>query len=89
MEAMKFLRSITIEQFKQEQNVEAIQVVKSPRTQKLFITWGGDTRGIMSKSEITRPMMSFVEVVNETTGELEKTWMLHNEPENKNVVATF
>lgn len=84
MKAMKFHRSLTVEQFKAENNASKIEVIQSPLTGKLFLTWGGDTRGAVASAGIPRnPMMSYV------SGDDGDFWLMHEAPESNNVVATF
>lgn len=84
MKKLTFHRSLTVEQFKAENNASKLEVIKSPLTGKLFLTWGGDTRGAVASAGIpSNPMMSYV------SSEEGDFWLMHEAPESNNVVATF
>ena len=84
MNQLTFHRSLTVEQFKAENNASKLEVIKSPLTGKLFLTWGGDTRGAVASAGIpANPMMSYV------SGDEGDFWLMHEAPESNNVVATF
>lgn len=79
-------RTSTISAFKAETNTDVIEVVRNPKTSKLFFTFNGGT-GAVSKKGIPskNPVVSLVS--DDTTGET--LWVLHEKGESANVVASF
>lgn len=45
MEEKNFGETLSVSQFKQKVGADTIKVTKSPKTEKVFFTWGGSTRG--------------------------------------------
>ena len=60
---LNFIDTLTVEQFKKENDVKEIQVRKNPVSGKLFATYGAKTATISSKGIPNHPMIS---LVNET-----------------------
>ena len=58
---LKFINTLTVEQFKAQQLVQEIQVRQNPRTSKLFFTYGSKTGAVSAKGIPTHPMISLVE----------------------------
>ena len=86
---LKFLRSFTVENFKANQSTDRIDVVKSPKTGKLFIAWtdknGENHRGAVSAKGVpNKPEISEVQ-----DAEGNKFFMLHNHEDSANLVTSF
>lgn len=73
MNALSFIETLTVEQFKAKTMVSRLEVKKNPKTDKLFFTFGANTGAVASKGIPERPMVSRV-----TDGEQE-FWLLHEE----------
>ena len=83
---MKFGQKLSVSAFKEMHNADTLQVVKNPKTSKLFITANGTTVGAVSKNYDSTLDKEFVELIMEDTGET--VWCLHN-PSNDNVQETL
>lgn len=82
---LKFIDTLTVEQFKTQQLVKGIQVRRNPRTNKLFFTYGGKTGAVSTKGIPTHPMISLVE-----GNDGEQFYLLHEEGQGgAPVLATF
>lgn len=82
---LKFIDTLTVEQFKNQTLVKEIQVRKNPNTGKLFFTYGGKTGAVSTKGIPTHPMISLVE-----DNEGEQFYLLHEEGQGgAPVLATF
>lgn len=82
---LKFIDTLTVEQFKAQQLVKEIQVRKNPHTSKLFFTYGGKTGAVSTKGIPTHPMISLVE-----GNDGEQFYLLHEEGQGgAPVLATF
>lgn len=84
MESLKFLRTLTVEQFKSEQLVDRLLIKKNPKTDKLFFSFGAETGAVASKGVPKFPMLSEV-----TTPEGECFWLLHEEGQGAPTIAEF
>ena len=82
---MKFGKKLSVEAFKAQYG-SPLQVVKNPKTEKLFVTAAGVTVGAVSKNYDAAQPKEFVELITEDTGET--IWCLHN-PSDTNVVETL
>jgi len=68
---LKFLKTWTINQFKAEQQVEKIEVLKNEATGKCFIAFGFEKGAVSEKferGELTNPVIS--QVCSPETGDL-------------------
>jgi hypothetical protein len=84
MADLKFLRSITIEQFKSEKETSRIVVKQNPHTGKLFMSWGPektDTGAVSEKGIPTRPIVSYVKGEPTELNPSGEFWLLHDEGE--------
>ncbi len=82
---LKFHETLTVEQFKEAQHVDKIQVKKNPKTNKLFFTFGAKTGAVAVKGIPVHPMVSNVE-----TPDGSSFWLLHEEGKGgAPVLATF
>lgn len=84
MESLKFLRTLTVEQFKSEQLVDRLLVKKNPKTGLLFFSFGAATGAVSSKGIPKFPMLSAVE-----TPEGKTFWLLHEEGQGAPTIAEF
>ena len=76
--------TLTVEQFKAKELVSRIDVKKNPKTGKLFFTYGAKTGAVAIKGVPNRPMLSNV------TGQDGSTfWLLHEEGQGAEIIATF
>jgi hypothetical protein len=81
---LKFIDTLTVEQFKSKQQVSKIQVKKNPNTGKLFFTYGAKTGAVAAKGVPTHPMISLVQ------GDEDEFYLLHEEGQGgAPVVAEF
>lgn len=86
---LTFRKSFSVENFKANQGADKIDIVKSPKTGKLFMAWTGkdgenhrgavSAKGIPSKPEIS-------EVVDQDGMVF---FLLHEHQESANIVASF
>ena len=94
---LTFGDTLTVEQFKAKMMVSRINVKKSPKTGKLFFTYGAKTGAVAVKGIPQRPMLSVVCPEGDTldiahAGEKSCTtfWLLHEEGEGgAPVLASF
>ena len=84
MESLKFLRTLTVEQFKSEQLVDRLLIKKNPKTGLLFFSFGAATGAVSSKGIPKFPMLSAVE-----TPEGKTFWLLHEEGQGAPTIAEF
>lgn len=84
MESLKFLRTLTVEQFKSEQLVDRLLIKKNPKTGLLFFSFGAATGAVSSKGIPKFPMLSAVE-----TPEGKSFWLLHEEGQGAPTIAEF
>lgn len=85
MEKLKFIETMTVEEFKALFNTKSIKVKRNPETAKLFMVYGDNKVGACCQSGIPKkPVVSKVE--NE---EGDTFWMIHNESEGAETLATF
>lgn len=84
---MQFGKKLSISDFKAEHNASELQVVRNPKTDKLFVTANGKTVAAVSKNYDPKgDNKEFVELIMEDTGET--IWCLHN-GSNANVEETL
>ena len=76
MEKLKFLETMTVEEFKSKMSVNKIEVKQNPYTGKCFFMYGCETGAVSEKfinGEITNPVIS--QVCSPDTGDM--FYMLH------------
>lgn len=76
MEKLKFLETMTVEEFKSKMSVNKIEVKQNPHTGKCFFVYGVETGAVSEKfinGEITNPVIS--QVCSPDTGDM--FYMLH------------
>ena len=86
---LTFRKSFSVENFKANQGADKIDIVKSPKTGKLFMAWtdkdGENRRGAVSAKGIpSKPEIS--EVVDQDGMVF---FLLHEHQESANIVASF
>lgn len=86
---LTFNKSFSVENFKANQGTDKIEIVKSPKTGKLFMAWtdkdGTNHRGAVSAKGVpAKPEISEVSDAEGNTFHL-----LHEHQESANVVASF
>lgn len=97
---LQFHETLTVEQFKNRQHVDKLQVKQNPNGGKLFMTYGAKTAAVRAKGIPTSPMVSLVTPEGETPCFDESKigsdkncptfWLLHEEGQGgAPVVATF
>jgi len=82
MKELQFLKSWSVNQFKQNHHVEKIEIKKNEETGKCFFVYGIETGACSSKAksgELTNPIIS--QVCSSETGEM--FYLLHQKGENK------
>lgn len=77
---LTFGEQLQISQFKAKYNVTTIDIVKSPKTDKLFFV-AGNVRGAVSANYKEDPIMSSVT----TPDNAESFWLLHKKDSNNTV----
>lgn len=87
MGKLKFLETMTINEFKSQKEVKAIEVKQNPHTGKCFFVYGCETGAVSDKfinGEITNPVIS--QVCSPDTGDM--FYMLHQKGKGEiNVLA--
>jgi hypothetical protein len=83
---MNFGEKLSVDDFKAEHEATTLDVVKNPKTDKLFVTANGKTVAAVSKNYKSELDKEFVELIMEDTGDI--IWCLHN-PSNANVIQTL
>lgn len=83
MQNLEFIETLTVEQFKDRVKVNEIKVKRNPQTSKLFIQFGSEVGACASKGIPEKPMLSNVR------GENGEFWLLHEEGNGGEVLATF
>jgi hypothetical protein len=83
-----FNETLTVEQFKAQNNVSRIDVKKNPHTGKLFFTFGSQTGMVSAKGIPTKPMLSNVTGIDDAGQEF-NCWLLHNEADGAPTLASF
>ena len=81
MEKLKFLETMTVEEFKSKMSVNKIEVKHNPYTGKCFFVYGFETGAVSDKfinGEITNPVIS--QVCSPDTGDM--FYMLHQKGES-------
>ena len=94
---LTFGETLTVEQFKAQMNVSRVDVKKSPKTGKLFFTYGAKTGAVAVKGIPQKPMFSLVCPEGHTldaahAGERNCStfWLLHEEGQGgAPVLASF
>ena len=71
---LTFGETLTVEQFKELVKVSRVDVKKSPKTGKLFFTYGAKTGAVAAKGIPQHPMLS-----NVTGSDGSSFWLLHEE----------
>jgi len=78
---LKFLKSWSVAQFKAEQEIDKIEVLKNEATGKCFMAFGFEKGAVSEKfqrGELTNPIIS--QVCSAETGEM--FYLLHQKGEN-------
>lgn len=86
------IETLTIEQFKAKMNVSKIEVKKSPKTGKIFFTYGSKTGAVTTKSTLAELAQgAFISLMpaDPANGHDEEVWLLHKEGKGAEVLATF
>ena len=81
MEKLKFLETMTVEEFKSKMSVNKIEVKQNPYTGKCFFVYGCETGAVSENfihGEITNPVIS--QVCSPDTGDM--FYMLHQKGDN-------
>jgi hypothetical protein len=81
---LKFIETLTVNQFKAKMNVERLDIKKNPHTGKLFFSYGAKIGAVSAKGIPSKPMVS------EVCGEDGETfYLLHNEGEGAATIASL
>lgn len=83
---LTFLDTWTIEEFKEKMNVSTLKVKRSPKTSKLFFTYGREVGAVASKG-IPEPEKAVVSKVLGIEGN--EFYLLHEEGEGAPTLATL
>ena len=79
MEKLKFISTVTAEEFKAQQGITELGIFRNEKTGKSFIAWGNERGAVYSKypvEPLKEPMVSEVQ-----TSEGERFFLLHNKGE--------
>lgn len=79
---LTFLESHTIGQFKELAKVESIDIIKNPKTEKLFFAAGNITGAVAKSGYSEQPTISKVQ---DNESDEPAFWMLHNKSSNNTV----
>jgi len=86
---MKFGKKLSVVAFKELHKADKLDIVKKPKTDKLFVSANGSTVASVSKNYDSTKDKEFVELLVEDEEGTPKTiWCLHN-PSDANVVETL
>ena len=80
MEKLKFLETLSVNEFKAQKGVNKIEVKQNPSTGKCFFVYGCETGAVSDKfqhGELTEPVIS--QVCSPSTGDM--FYMLHQKGE--------
>lgn len=75
MEQLKFVETLTVEEFKDLMNVKKISIVRNPNTQKLFMSFGTKTGAVSQAASLQEIAQD--PVVSRVVADGEEFWMLH------------
>lgn len=90
MANLVFNETLTVEQFKDKMKVTRVDVKKSPKTGKLFFTFGAKSGAVAAKGIPTHPMFSFVKGDPTPENPDGTFWLLHEEGQGgAAVLASF
>jgi hypothetical protein len=81
---LTFVSTQSIFQFKSLQMIDKLDIVKNPKTDKLFIAWAGGTGAVAAKYDSSKPKVISLMQDNEGV----QFFMLHNEQTN-NIVESL
>jgi hypothetical protein len=81
---LTFVSTQSISQFKSLQMIDKLDIVKNPKTDKLFIAWAGGTGAVAAKYDSSKPKVISLMQDNEGV----QFFMLHNEQTN-NIVESL
>ena len=80
MEKLKFISTVSAEEFKAQQGITKIDIFRNEKTGKSFMAWGNEKGAVYSRypvEPLKEPMVSEVE-----TSAGERFFMLHNRGES-------
>ena len=89
MNPLVFLETLTVEQFKARMMVDKIKIKQNPKTNSLFMSFGGQVGAISSKGIPEHPMVSYVQGDPTPQNPEGKFWMLHEEAQGAPTIAEF
>lgn len=90
MEDLKFINTLTVEQFKAAEKVSRIDVKKNANTGKLFFSYGAETGAVSVNGIPKNPMISLVEGEPTEKNPYGRFYLLHEEGTGgAETVATF
>ena len=81
---LTFVSTQSISQFKDLQKVDKVDIIKNPKTDKLFLAWSGGTGAVAAKYNSAKPKVISLMQDNEGV----QFFMLHNE-QTGNVVESL
>ena len=79
MEKLKFLSTVTAEEFKAQQGIDRLDIFRNEKTGKSFIAWGNDRGAVYAKYPVEPLKEPMVSEVESETGET--FFLLHNRGE--------
>ena len=85
MERLKFLGTMTVNEFKIQKSIKTIEVKQNPNTGKCFFVYGCETGAVSDKfinGEVTNPVIS--QVCSPDTGDM--FYMLHQKGEGDCII---
>lgn len=82
---LTFVKSQSIAQFKSEKMIEKIDIKKNPTTNKLFLSFAGNTGAVALSYDSSKPKL--ISLVRDAEGV--EFYMLHNEGNGAETVETL
>ena len=87
---LEFKETLTVEQFKAAMNVSRIDVKQSPKSGRLFFTYGAKIGAVALKGIPQHPMFSYVKGEPTPENPSGEFWLLHEEGQGgAPVLASF
>lgn len=81
---LKFIETMTVEQFKSKTQVARIDLKRNPKTGLLFMVYGGKTGAVGKNRVPDNPMVSLVEGTDGS-----QFYMIHEEGKGAETIVSF
>ena len=80
MDKLKFISTVTAEEFKAQQGITKIDIFRNEKTGKSFMAWGNEKGAVYSEYPVKPLKEPMVSEVQTSTGE--QFYLLHNRGES-------